>query len=80
MKNYHLDWTDLLYFPAAYALSYVFNLWLPSYLAIALAVMMLLFVFSILGSRSGKIKSLILPLLVAGLVTFVLAMLFRSLP
>lgn len=70
-----IDFTDLLYFPAAFALSWVLMRWLPSPLAITLAGTTLLLVFSIFASGFGKIKRLFLPLFVAALVTFALAVL-----
>jgi hypothetical protein len=71
-----LDITDLVYFPATFLLAYLLSRWLPDVLASAVAVMLILavgYLFSVARGRNGK--SFLLPVLAAGVVTFVLRVL-----
>lgn len=71
-----LDITDLVYFPATYLLAYLLSRWLPGVLATPVAVMLVLalgYLFSLAKGRNGK--SFLLPVLAAGVVTFVLRLL-----
>lgn len=71
-----LDLTDLVYFPATYLLAYLLSRWLPGVLATPVAVLVILgVVYLLVHARGTKGKSFFMPVVAAGVVTFVLRLL-----
>ena len=74
-KDHRLDPTDLIYFPATFLCSYVLSRWLPFATATALAVMLVLSIIHLLTRATGTDKKgFIVPVLVAGVITFILGL------
>lgn len=69
-----IGWTDVLFIPAALALSYLLGRWLPRPLAIALSLIAALLFFSLFERREGNRKKLIIAILVGTIITFTLAL------
>ena len=70
-----LDATDIVYFPATFLVSFLLSRWLPSTIASAIAVMLMLTIlYLITRATGGNAKGFLLPVLAAGIVAFVLGL------
>jgi hypothetical protein len=74
-----LTWTDVLYLPCAAALYFLLGRWLSSAFAAALAAILTILVFELLtGRKNEKKRRLILPLLIVGVIVYVVATFWRA--
>lgn len=72
----YIQWTDILFIPAALILSYILGRWLPGPLAIALSVLMVSLIFLLFSRVKGSRKQFILAAFLGAITTYVLAALF----
>lgn len=68
-----LHWTDVLFVPLAIVGSFVLMRWLPIPLAITASAVINLMLFALFEPRKPGLKRFVLAIVIAALITFILA-------
>jgi hypothetical protein len=71
-QNGYIEWTDIVFIPAALVLSYVLAQWLPSALATTLSVVLVSVGLLLLGNRKCDLKESTIAVLLGAIITFTL--------
>lgn len=72
-----IDGTDILFFPVAFASTYILRRWISPALAAALSGVVVLLIIALFASRERSLKRFILPILLTGLIIYALGAVFN---
>jgi len=73
----HIDWTDILFIPAALGLSYLLGLWLRAAIAAAVSFVLVSLVFVVFKPRKASLKVLVISILCGAIIIYMLGALFN---